>query len=62
MIDAALTPMSDHWKAFVDAIGKPGAVVRVDVPHNNVWSGHTFGSATQFIADRIASLDQEKPL
>lgn len=60
--------MSDHWKAFVEAISKPGAVVQVHVPHKNerqinIWDGHSFGdSATQFIAERIVALNGEKPL
>lgn len=60
-MDDKETPMIDHWRSFVDAISKPGAIVKVDTPTTNpgIWGGHSFGSATQFIAERIAALEAE---
>ena len=56
-MDAKLAPDIEQWRSFVRAIGKPGAVVRVDVPHellsgNTVWDGHSFGASTKFIGER----------
>ena len=64
MSEAAQTPMSDHWRSFVAAISKPGAVVQVNVPNDDktIWDGHSFGSSTQYIAERIAILaNAEQP-
>ena len=58
MEEAKETPMSEHWMSFVEAISKPGAIVRVDVPNaeRTIWDGHSFGASTQFIAEQIAAL------
>jgi hypothetical protein len=66
MSGTAQTRMGDSWKSFVEAISKPGAVVSVDVPNDarTIWSGHSFGSSTQHIAERIATLanaEQQEP-
>lgn len=63
-MDTKTTPDIEHWQAFVRAVSKPGAIVRVDVPHKlesgglTVWDGHSFGASTQFISKQIAEIER----